>query len=527
MTGSETGLGPLRKYAMWYEVHRLKESGLNKSQISKELEMDRGTVRHYLRMSESDFLKSESYKRQYELKLEKYEGFVVDQLRQFPYLSASQIEDKLKEHYGGELGVCSKTIFNFVTRMREKHGLPKRPEDNPRPYEMQPDLPFGEFAQVDFGERYMSRESGGSVKVYFFVMVLSRSRYKFVYMSLQPFTTATTIYAHELAFTYFGGMPRKILYDQDKVLIRDENLGELLLTGGFRTFVSEQHFECVFCRKSDPESKGKVENAVGYVKHNFLSGRFFKDIDTLNFDVLSWLDRTGNGSVHHGIHRIPSEVFAEEKTTLQPYYGTPVPPRVEMEERMVRKDNVINYRCCYYTVPTGTYQGPSTIVHVEEKDGTLNIYSRETGKIIAQHPVSTEKGKLVRNQSHLRDRTSTYAELEEKIRQYMGESDALDLYLSSLYSSKKRYYRDNLSYVVRNMSDIAPQTLLEAMARCMGCNTYHAPFWIETARTLQKKKGEAPLAMDRHAALNIDFGEMDMTPAKSDINSYNKIFNGK
>jgi len=169
---------------MWYEVHRLSESGLNKSQIGKELGIDRGTVRYYLRMSEEAFLQSESYQRKYDLKLDKWEEFVVGRLKEFPFLSAAQIEDHLKEHYGNDLGVCSKTKFNFVSRMRDKYHLPKRPEDNPRPYEMQPELDYGEYAQVDFGERYMGREGGGHVKVYFFAMVLCRSRYKFVFFSL-------------------------------------------------------------------------------------------------------------------------------------------------------------------------------------------------------------------------------------------------------------------------------------------------------------------------------------------------------
>ena len=516
---------------MWYEVHRLSESGLNKSQIGKELGIDRGTVRYYLRMSEEAFLQSESYQRKYDLKLDKWEEFVVGRLKEFPFLSAAQIEDHLKEHYGNDLGVCSKTIFNFVSRMRDKHNLPKRPEDNPRPYEMQPELDYGEYAQVDFGERYMGREGGGHVKVYFFAMVLCRSRYKFVFFSLQPFTTATAIYAHELAFEFFGGMPKKIIYDNDKVFIKDSYLGDILLTNGFRTFVSENHFECIFCRKSDPESKGKVENVVKYVKYNFLSGRYFMDIDRLNQDGLAWLERTGNGTIHGTTHLIPSEVFIEEQKHLQTYYGIPTPPKVKMEERMVRKDNVINYKCSYYTVPTGTYQGPSSSVHIEEKEGILVIYSKETGKVIAEHPISTEKGKLVRNTSHLRDRTSTFAQLEEKIRAYIGTSDALDLYLATIHKNKSRFYRDILLYIIRNMETIAPLTLTEAMAKCMASNAYHAPTWIETAQTMQKKKGERPLAEYKmeitQSMRSGSYKERDMTPAQSSITTYQSIFNGQ
>ena len=80
-----------------------------------------------------------------------------------------------------------------------------------------PELPFGQYGQVDFGEYWMEREDGGRLKVYFFVMILSRSRYKYVCFSSRPFNTASTVYAHELAFSYYGGRPGKLLYDQDKV----------------------------------------------------------------------------------------------------------------------------------------------------------------------------------------------------------------------------------------------------------------------------------------------------------------------
>lgn len=113
------------------------------------------------------------------------------------------------------------------------------------------------------------------MKVYFFAIVLSRSRQKFIHFSRRPFDTELAVYAHELAFQYFGGKPRKIIYDQDRVLISRENLGDLVLTTKFQSFVKEQHFLPVFCRKADPESKGKVENVVKYVKGNFLSGRLF------------------------------------------------------------------------------------------------------------------------------------------------------------------------------------------------------------------------------------------------------------
>jgi len=143
-------------------------------------------------------------------------------------------------------------------------------------------------------------------------------------------------------------MPKKIIYDNDKVFIKDSYLGDILLTNGFRTFVSENHFECIFCRKSDPESKGKVENVVKYVKYNFLSGRYFSDIDRLNQDGLSWLERTGNSTIHGTTRLIPAEVFIEEQKHLQTYYGIPTPPKVKMEERLERKVGQLTIDCDFF-----------------------------------------------------------------------------------------------------------------------------------------------------------------------------------
>ena len=192
--------------------------------------------------------------------------------------------------------MCDKTVFNFVEKVRCKYGIGKKSEARiRRDYEKLPDTPYGKYAQADFGEKWMSAENGRSTKVYFFAIVLARSRYKFTCFSRRPFGTELAIYAHERAFEYFGGKPEKILYDQDRVLISRENLGDLVLTRKFQTFVREQHFQPVFCHKADPESKGKVENVVKYVKENFLVARVFRDIDSLNREALEWLERTGNG----------------------------------------------------------------------------------------------------------------------------------------------------------------------------------------------------------------------------------------
>ena len=169
-------------------------------------------------------------------KLTPYYDYVKKLLENALYLSASQVEDCLKENYTDLPGVNSKTVYSFVKSIREQHDLQKCKEKTVRQYQKLPEVVYGSEAQVDFGQYYIQTTSGKRMKVYFFAMVLSRSRFKYVYCQYLPFTTQTANYAHELAFEYFGGVPRRIIYDQDRVFIKDENLGDLLLTEEFSQF---------------------------------------------------------------------------------------------------------------------------------------------------------------------------------------------------------------------------------------------------------------------------------------------------
>lgn len=72
----------------------------------------------------------------------------------------------------------------------------------------------------------------------------------------------------------------------------------MILTRAFQAFVSSEHFRCVFCRKGDPQSKGKVESVVKYVKYGFLRGRDFTNIDMLNESTIRCVLFKGTNKVY-------------------------------------------------------------------------------------------------------------------------------------------------------------------------------------------------------------------------------------
>ena len=190
---------PQKKLVMWYKCRELFHKGLSKSQISRDLGLNRRTVRKYLSMTLEEFESSDAYARMYAHKLDPYESFVRDSLELHNDLSASQIYDWLRERYTDFPTVSEKTVYNFVEYIRHRYNIPKPGKTRPREYWPVDETAYGEYAQADFGEMWMRYEDGRRVKVYFFAMVLCRSRKKYVYFNRTPFTAEMAAYAHEKA----------------------------------------------------------------------------------------------------------------------------------------------------------------------------------------------------------------------------------------------------------------------------------------------------------------------------------------
>lgn len=78
---------------------------------------------------------------------------------------------------------------------------------------------------------------------------------------------------------------------------------------------------------------------------------------------------------------------------MMPYYGTPQPPQEYMTEYHVRKDNTVQYRGNYYSVPSGTYRSGETTVWLQEAEGCLELYSKDTGNFWAGILLTWEEGR--------------------------------------------------------------------------------------------------------------------------------------
>ena len=163
---------------------------------------------------------------------------------------------------------------------------------------------------------------------------------------------------------FWEGMPKEVVVDQDTIICVSENNGDIIYTYEFEKFRQQCGLEVYMCRGADPESKGKIENTVKYIKGNFLENRLYVDDSILNQGCLDWLERTANAKRHGTTKKIPAKVFEEEKEYLRPLPFTPE-NQGYLIQRRVRKDNTILYNSNRYTVPLGSYHNnPEVLLEI-------------------------------------------------------------------------------------------------------------------------------------------------------------------
>ena len=128
--------------------------------------------------------------------------------------------------------------------------------------------PPGE-AQVDFGEATI-RLAGQETKVALFVMTLPYSGAIFI-QAFPRECTETFLEGHRRAFEFFGGVPRRISYDNSAIAVIEVLKGrERKLTKEFLRLQSHYLFQEHFCLVRRPNEKGHVERLLGFARRNFL-----------------------------------------------------------------------------------------------------------------------------------------------------------------------------------------------------------------------------------------------------------------
>lgn len=256
----------------------LQDEGKKQWEMAEMLGVTDRTIRNYLKRTEKP-----ATRRPRASKLDAFKAFIDTVLEDNPIYNRELLIERLRMMgYAGRISI----LRDYAATVRKKLE---------RQAVIRFETEMGWQAQADWKEFGKQIVDGRETKLYAFVMVLGYSRKPFVY-----FTTSmrqpTLLACHVLAFAYYGGIPHEILYDNMRTAFAPDSEGIWQATKRLTAFAAHCGFAPRRCRIRRPETKGKVERAIGYLDHNFWPRMEGQELSlaTLNADVLDWLAMIGD-----------------------------------------------------------------------------------------------------------------------------------------------------------------------------------------------------------------------------------------
>jgi transposase len=356
----------------WMQLQELYQQGMSQSQIARELGLDRKTVRKYLKQPPRDYPARPARTR----KTDPYLAYLRERWEQGVQNASKLFREIQQRGYPGGRSQLREVVSPWRTEGRERAFV--RFETKP-----------GEQAQMDWGT--LGRFEGH--RLYAFALTLCYSRMRYVeFTQRQDMETLLDCLVH--SFHYFGGVTQTILTDNMKTVVLNRSGGIIHWNPRFLDFAAYYGFLPRVCQPYRPETKGKIESTIRYLKGNFWPGIQFQSLSDLNQQARAWLEDV-NGRVHGTTRVIPRQRWGEEK--LRQLDGQPDYDTSYVSFREVAKDCLLCYRGNRYSVPHA-YADKRVIVKEPVAGGAIRICHQH--EIIAMHRLAAGRGEMVITPEH-------------------------------------------------------------------------------------------------------------------------------
>jgi transposase len=370
---------PLIEESVWGAVRALRERGLSKKEIGRQLDLDIKTVRKWLRQ------KWEPQRRPGRGRaLDRWEEFLRGRAPEVGFNAAVLQRELTAQGYTGSYPSLVRYLRPWRQEQRSDETATVRFETDP-----------GKQAQVDWGSVWVWLAEK-RVRVHVFTMILGYSRRIFARGYYQE-GLASLLDGHAEAFAHFGGRTETILYDNPRtiVLSKDESSGWVEWNAKFKDRMDFYGVEVRLCRYYRAQTKGKVESGVKYVKRNALPGRRFGDLGELNAWLLEWCLVVADQRVHGTTHELPAQRFARsEAAVLSAVDARPPAPQERMESRIVPRDGLVAVEANRYPVPL-SWAGHKVRVHLLTEEIVLGRDGEDPvrhGRLLGKHQVARWNG---------------------------------------------------------------------------------------------------------------------------------------
>ena len=462
------------KVSLWAEIRRLHEiQRLSKNEIARQLGCCHKTVSKALAM---DGPPSQTARPAQTSKLDRYKPQIDQLIARYPNLSAIRVCEEIAKGDQGYAGGIT-LVRDYLRGIRPARG---------RVYQEVFYDP-GEALQVDWGECQRLKIGNTSRRVSVLVAVLCYSRLCYIEFSLaekkEDFYRCTVN-----ALKFFGGSPRKIIFDNLKAAVIGGHGSQACFHPEFLELCGHFRLQPIACARRDPESKGMVETNVRYVKGNALQGRDDELTCWEDYGKLAeyWRDQVANVRVHETTRERPVDRFDQEQSLLRALPPTDfdtdeIVPAVVSSHARVRFDSN------RYSVPPKLAR---KTVLVRADPARIRVLYQ--GEQVARHARCFERRQLICLDEHL---------LEAKTMRRRQTKNSVEEAFDNLGQAAKTFHLKLLSRPVKPLVHLrrllklaqlyGHQEILAAIEQANQYETYDADY-VEAIVHQQRRQRELP-----------------------------------
>jgi transposase len=329
----------------------------------------------------------------------------------------------------------------------------------------------------------------GAGRVHVFCAVLAWSRIRFVRFADNERADTTLAMLAE-CFETLGGVPKVVLADRMGCLKAGVVADVVVPTADYVRFATHYRFRPDFCRAADPESKGIVENLVGYAKRDLMIPEqpSATDLSAANRSAAVWCSEV-NLATHSEICAVPADRLETERPLLGalPQLRCEIGPRPV--SRKVDKLSCVRFASARYSVPNRLI-GSQVIITVV--DGRVTVTESFTGEVVAEHALVAPGETSIRDEHYGFSRPDTPRRAPrartETERQFLALGDVAEQFLVGAAAAGVSKLATELGQILTLHAAHGHDPLLAALGRAVEFGRWRA----DDVRSILAAAGAAP-----------------------------------
>jgi transposase len=366
----------------WAEVHRLNRQGVPKRAIARRLGMSHTTVHRLLGLVEPPRYE----RRRTASLLDPFVPQIAAMLDTDPKVPATVVLQHLRrDGYAGGITIL------------KEHLARARPQFlAARTFQRTSYLP-GEISQIDWWHTgaQVPVGKGASREAFALVATLPASAAHAAVFTFGR-TMGDLLPAALGCFERLGGVPDKVICDNDSAIVRERRGGVAILHDEVASFFGQLGTKVVPLRPRDPQAKGQVERTNGYLDRSFLPLRRFSDLGDLQAQHDDWALSIAYRRHHRRVGAVVHDAWRVERGFLRAL-PNPVPDTTRHLEARIARDGFCRVADVDYSVPPGL-QGRWVGIQCSPTQIVVTLEGRE----IARHRRSYVPADMVLTPEHAR-----------------------------------------------------------------------------------------------------------------------------